>query len=302
MTELQEGNRAYHGVVELQPRTKGIELNTVSNIPIHSVPRPKLPIRRQRSDKVGNLSEPTALPPVKKRKTFLDATVSPSLSSQQDLDTKMASTQYLVSFPQQNETIEIRHRAMASCIESSTLPLLTMGENITIEEIQDTLSGEHEMLVTVPTIITVEEPSQAFEGKSNYSPTISESFSPLSEGTSLTPLRYFSLTDLSGESERQLAESDSEKLQISNQIDLIDSVEDRESRIPIALPVTSLEGAKVISDAGTTSKGKELVLSVVRKTPSDTHAREQSETLMSGREVSAHTNTNTDLLAQIQNL
>ena len=75
-----------------------------------------------------------------------------------------------------------------------------------------------------------------------------------------------------------------------------------ELRTPIALPVTSLEGAKVIYAAGTTSKGKELVLSVVRKTPSDTHAREQSETLMSGREVSAHTNTNIVLLAQIQQL
>ena len=133
-------------------------------------------------------------------------------------------------------------------------------------------------------------------------PTISESFFSLSEGTSLTLLRDCSLADLSGESERQLTESDSEQLHISNQIDLIDSVEDRELRTPIALPVTSLEWAKVISDAGTTSKGKELVLSVVRKTPSDTHAREQSETLMSGREVSAHTDTNTDLLAQIQKL
>ena len=71
-------------------------------------------------------------------------------------------------------------------------------------------------------------------------------------------------------------------------------------RTPIALPVTSLEGAKVISDAGTTSKGKELVLSVVRKKTSDTHAREQSETLTNGREVSAPTNTNTNILAQIQ--
>ena len=66
--------------------------------------------------------------------------------------------------------------------------------------------------------------------------------------------------------------------------------------------MTSLKGAKVISDAGTTSKENELVLSVVRKIPSDTHAREQSETLMSGREVSAHTDTNTDLLAQIQKM
>ena len=68
-------------------------------------------------------------------------TVSPSLSSQHDLDTEMANQKYLVSFSQQNESIELRHRAMTPCTESSTLPLLTMGEHIiTIEEIDDTLS------------------------------------------------------------------------------------------------------------------------------------------------------------------
>ena len=111
---------------------------------------------------------------------------------------------------------------MASCTESNTLPLHTMGENITIEEIQGTLSGTHEILVTVPTIVTVKEPSQASKGKSHYLPHNSESLSPLSEGTSLTPLRDFSLADLSRESERQLAESDSEQLQISNPNELID--------------------------------------------------------------------------------
>ena len=168
------------------------------------------------SDKVGNVSEPTTLPPLNKRKTFIEATVSPSLSSQQDLDTKMASTHYPVSFPQQDETIEIRHRAMASCTESNTLSLLAMGENITIEEIEDTLSGEHKMLVTLPIIVMVEEPSQTSEGNPDSSPTNIESFSPLSEGTSLTPLRDFPLADLSGGSGRQLAESDSEHLQYLN--------------------------------------------------------------------------------------
>ena len=38
------------------------------------------------------------------------------------------------------------------------------------------------------------------------------------------------------------------------------------------------------------------------QTLSDTHAREQSETLLSDREVSAHTNINTALLAQISSL
>ena len=69
--------------------------------------------------------------------------------------------------------------------------------------------------------------------------------------------------------------------------------------------MSPLEGAMVIYVAGTSnkqSKGKELVLIGVRQTPSDTQAREKSETLMSGREVSAHTDTNNVLLAQIQAL
>ena len=69
--------------------------------------------------------------------------------------------------------------------------------------------------------------------------------------------------------------------------------------------MTLLEGAMVISSAGTSgtkTTGKELIVSEVRKTLSDTHAREQSETLLSDRKVSAHTDTNTLLLAQISAL
>ena len=86
---------------------------------------------------------------------------------------------------------------MAICIESSTLPLLTMGEDIHIEEIQDTQAGEHMLIVTVPTIVMVEEPSQASEGKSDSSPSNLESLSPLPEGKSMAPLRDFPLADLS---------------------------------------------------------------------------------------------------------
>ena len=57
-------------------------------------------------------------------------------------------------------------------------------------------------MVAVPTIVTAEEPSQASKGKSDSSPTNSESFSPLPEGTSLDPLRDFPLTYLSGKSGR----------------------------------------------------------------------------------------------------
>ena len=51
----------------------------------------------------------------------------------------MANELFLDSFSQQDESIELRHRAMTLCTESSTLSLLTMGEDIQIDEIQDTL-------------------------------------------------------------------------------------------------------------------------------------------------------------------
>ena len=64
------------------------------------------------------------------------------------------------------------------------------------------------------------------------------------------------------------------------------------SRTPIAPPVTSLEGAIVISVAGS-SKGKELVRSDMSLNMSETDAREQSETLLSDHQLSAHTDTYT---------
>ena len=84
----------------------------------------------------------------------------------------------------------------------------------------------------------------------------------------------------------------------------MDSVEDWELRTPIAPPLTSLEGARVISLAGTSSQ-HELVMSDVRLNLSETAAREQSETLLSDRQLSAHTDTytsNTDLLEQIKKM
>ena len=84
----------------------------------------------------------------------------------------------------------------------------------------------------------------------------------------------------------------------------MDSVEDWELRTPIAPPLTSLEGARVIFIAGTSSQ-QELVMSDVSLNLSETSAREQSETLLSDRQLSAHTDTytpNTDLLEQIKKL
>ena len=125
------------------------------------------------------------------------------------------------------------------------------------------------LLVIVPTIVTVEELPQASEGKSDSSPSNSQSFSPLPEETSLDPSRDFPLAYLSGESGRTLYVSISEKLHISNPNDYIDTVKDWDLRNPIAPPLTSLEGAMVLSSACTTTfqtAGKELIVSKVRQT------------------------------------
>ncbi|KAK1364988.1 hypothetical protein POM88_040549 [Heracleum sosnowskyi] len=214
----------------------------------------------------------------------------------------MAIEQSLETSFQHDESIEIRHRALATCNESSTLPLLTMGEDIQIEETQDTLLGEHLGSETVSTIVTVEVPSQASEGKSDSLPPIIESFSPLPEGTSLAPLRDFSLAVFTGESERQPGESVSEAIQYTMSNILTDTIRDRDLRTPIAPPMTSLEGARVISIAGTQSDNleRQLVIRDQNQTESDTQARELSETPLREIEVSAHTDTNTAyLLAQI---
>ena len=157
-TESQVDVRADQGIVEPQSPTEVIKPHTESNISQQSTSRSKLQVRRKKSDKVGTLSEPTALPPLKKRKTFREATVSPSVSSQQDIDFEMANEQYVGSFSQQDDPIEIRHRAMAPCKESHTLALLQIPHDILIEEVtEDTGSGQEMVSVTVPTIVTVEE-------------------------------------------------------------------------------------------------------------------------------------------------
>ena len=129
--EPQVDVRADQGVVEPQPQPQPqiIGPNTASNISMPSFTRQKLSVRRQRSDKAGSVSEPTALPPLNKRRIAIE---SPSLSSQKDLGFEIVSEQYLVSFSQQDEPIELHHRAMEPCTDSSTLSLLTMGENIRI--------------------------------------------------------------------------------------------------------------------------------------------------------------------------
>ena len=178
--ESQVDVRANQGITEPQSPTQVIEPNTESNIHTQSTSRPKLPVRRKMSDKVGTVREPTILPPLKKRKTFLEAPVIPYISSQHDMDFEIANEQYLRSFSQQDDPIEIRHRAMALGKESHTLALLQIPHDVLVEEVnEDTISGREIMSVTMPTIFTVEEPSQASEGKSDPMPTLQGSFSPL---------------------------------------------------------------------------------------------------------------------------
>ena len=197
---------------------------------------------------------------------------------------------------------------MALVKESHTLALLQIPHEILVEEVtEDIVSGRELVSVTVPTIVTVEESSQTSEGKSDPMPELKGSFSPLTEGTSLSLLRDFPLADLSGESGRQLAEFTSEEIQTSNLNEFVDSGKDWELRTPIAPPLTSLEEARVISLAGTSNQ-MELVMSDTLLNLSETVARKPSETLISDREQSAHTDTytpntqNTELLEQIKQL
>ena len=89
------------------------------------------------------------------------------------MDIDMANAQLLETFYQDS-----RHRAVAPGSESSTPPFITMGEHGTLGDTQDTERGVHIESVTVPTIVTVEEPSQASEGKSDSQPPLIESFFP----------------------------------------------------------------------------------------------------------------------------
>ena len=102
--------------------------------------------------------------------TYAFQTVSPSVSSQMDMDFDMANGQYLGSFSQHDDPIEIHHWAMAPCEESHTLALLQIPHDILVEEVnEDTVLGWEIVSVTVPTIVMVEEPSHDSEGKSDPS-------------------------------------------------------------------------------------------------------------------------------------
>ena len=102
--QSQEDVRADQGIVEPQSPTQVIEPNTEKQTHPRQTSRPKLPVRRKRSDKDGSAREPTALPPQKKSKQNTEATVSPSVSSQQDMDYEMANEQYLGSFSKHTST------------------------------------------------------------------------------------------------------------------------------------------------------------------------------------------------------
>ena len=80
--QSQEDVRADQGIVEPQSPTQVIEPNTETQTHPRQTIRPKLPVRRKRSDKDGSAREPTALPSQKKSKPYIEATVIPFVSSQ----------------------------------------------------------------------------------------------------------------------------------------------------------------------------------------------------------------------------
>ena len=158
-------DRADQEIVEPQSPTQVIEPNTESNSQIFPTELHEnlriLADATELEDEI--LNDPTEQsPPLKRRRTQSEISVSQSVSSQQDMDFEMATKQLLESFSEYDDSIEFRHRAMASCTESSPIPLHTMGDIFRIEELEDTWSGEHigdpSFYDTVPTIVTVEEP------------------------------------------------------------------------------------------------------------------------------------------------
>ena len=96
--ESQVDVRTDQGIVAPQSPSQVIEPNSET---LPQTSRPKLPVRRKDRGviRLASEREPTTLPPHKKSKPN-EATVSPSVSSQQDMDYEMADIQYLGSFSQ----------------------------------------------------------------------------------------------------------------------------------------------------------------------------------------------------------
>ena len=117
--ETQVVDRADQEIVEPQYPTQVLEPNTVSNSQIlTNEPNDNLRILADATDELEEeiMSAPIEQPPpLKRRRIHSEDSFSPSVSSQQDMDLEMATEQLLESFSQQDDAIEFRHRAMASC-------------------------------------------------------------------------------------------------------------------------------------------------------------------------------------------
>ena len=125
LSEPQVGNRADQEVVEPQLPTQVIEPYIESYIPLTSQPLQKLPFRRDRSTLSDTVSEPAALPPLKKRRTILEASGTSSVSSQKDTDLEMAS----YSSSQQGDVIDSVCRPRPFVL-SQAHSLFSQGEKI----------------------------------------------------------------------------------------------------------------------------------------------------------------------------
>ena len=227
-------------------------------------------------NKEGSVSPSAALPLQKSRRSEPEVTASPSVFSQQDTELKKANKQSLGSASQQVDPIEIRPSARAPCTESYTESHILQAHSFlnTQHRVTHTQEVLTEATVTTPIsreVLMVDDstqnplPSQASEGNRDSSPLIIESPSPLPGGTFLDPERDISLAAPAVDSERQLDMSTPEAIQSSNSHENVDIAQDRDLRSPIAPSVTSLEGAKMISLAGTATGSLESV----RETPTE---------------------------------
>ena len=168
------------------------------------------------------------------------------------MEIEMVIKQSLGSSSQQGETIEVRHRAMASCKESSTFPLLTMEEFIQSRICsghfdrsahRDCYRGYHCYGRFAFTGI---------RGKSWFIVKFRITFAPPRWIIPGSQRGHLTLS-LGCCCERQLIVSTTEVIQYTHSTELVDAIQDRDLRSLIAPPMTSLEEAMVISLAGTWS-------------------------------------------------
>ena len=115
------GDRADQGVVEPQLLSQVIELNTKLNLSLTTQNQTETPSQKvMELTRFRTVSDPQ-LCSTKESHIHLEAHINHHYPPKRILDLNMANELFLDSFSLHDESIELRHRAMTLCTESSTL-------------------------------------------------------------------------------------------------------------------------------------------------------------------------------------